>query len=125
MPIFYLLQSDSFFQYHFFDYSSLFINASDILLYMLFNLLLANITILLCFFFLFCVVFNNFVTNAVETENARLKLALAFPGGAPVTVANDPIEMLPLAADKTIKDLSKYPKEANIFSQLFSHLLFF
>ena len=107
MPIFYFLQSDSFFQYHFFDYSSLFINASDILLYMLFNLLLANITILLCFFFLFCVVFNNFFTIPVETENARLKLALAFPAGTPVTVANDPIEMLPLAADKTIKDLLK------------------
>ena len=94
---------------------------------MLFNLLLANITILLCFFFLFCVVFNNFVTIVVENENARLKLALAFPGGAPVTVANDPIEMLPLAADKTIEDLYIYKKQIYLvsFFLIFSFFNFF
>ena len=43
----------------------------------------------------------------VDIENARLKLALAIPQGAPTTVANDAIEMLSLVADKTIKDLSK------------------
>ena len=32
--------------------------------------------------------------------------------GAPITVANDAIEMLPVANDKTIKDLSKYSKKA-------------
>ena len=85
----------------------LFISASDILLSMLFNFLLANITILLCFFFLSLVVFNNFFTIPVEIENARLKLALAIPTGAPITVANDAIEMLLLVADNTIKDLSK------------------
>ena len=74
---------------------------------MLFNLLLANITILLCFFFLFRVVFNNFFSIPVEIENARLKLALAIPTGAPITVANDAIEMVSLAADNAIKDLSK------------------
>ena len=87
---------------------SLFINASDILLSILFNLLLANITILLCFFFLFLVVFNGFFfTIPVEIENARLKLALAIPTGAPITVANDAIEILPVITDKTINDLSK------------------
>ena len=30
----------------------------------------------------------------VEIENARLKLALAVSAGAPITVANDAIEML-------------------------------
>ena len=79
---------------------------------MLFNFLLASITILLCFFFLFCAVFNFFSTITVEIENARLKLALTIPKGAPITVPNDAIEKLPLAADKTIKDLSKKPKEA-------------
>ena len=74
---------------------------------MLFNLLLANITILLCFFFLFLVVFNRFFTIAVEIENARLKLALAIPTGAPIIVGNDAIEMLPVVTDKTINDLSK------------------
>ena len=61
---------------------------------MLFNLLLANITILLCFFFLFLGVFNSFFINPVEIENARLKLALIIPTGAPITLANDAIEIL-------------------------------
>ena len=43
----------------------------------------------------------------VEIENARLKLALIIPTGAPITVANDAIEMLPVATDKTINDFSK------------------
>ena len=79
---------------------------------MLFNLLLASITILLCFFFLFLVVFNSFFMIPVEIENARLKLALIIRTGAPMTVANDVIEMLPVVTDKTINDLSKYSKEA-------------
>ena len=60
---------------------------------MLFNLLLASITILLCFF-LFLVVFNSFFTTPVEIENARLKLTLVIPTGAPITTANDAMEML-------------------------------
>ena len=58
-------------------------------------------------FFLSLVIFNNFFTSPVDNENVRLKLALAIPTGVPITVANDAIEMLPLVADKTIKDLSK------------------
>ena len=67
---------------------------------LLFNLLLANIAILLCFFFLFLVVFSNVFTRPVDNENVRL--ALAISTGVPITVANDAIEMLPLVADKTI-----------------------
>ena len=85
------------------------INASDILLSMLFNLLLASITILLCFLFLFFIVFKNFFTNLEVIENARLQLALIITTGTPIAVA---IEMLPVATDKTINDLSKYSKEA-------------
>ena len=48
----------------------------------------------------------------VDIENARLKLAFDIPTGAPITVTNDAIESLPLVANKTIKDLSKYPKQA-------------
>ena len=81
---------------------SLFVNASDILLSLLFNLLLASITILLCFSFLFLVVFKSFFTNPVVIENARLQLALIISAGAPITVANDAIEMLPVATDKTM-----------------------
>ena len=86
---------------------SLFINASDILLSMLFNLLLASLTFLLCFFFLFLVVFNSFFMISVEIENARLKLVLTIPTGTPMTAANDAIEMLPVFTDKTINYLSK------------------
>ena len=58
-------------------------------------------------FFSLRVVRNNFFIILVENENAILKLALAIPTGAPITVANDVIEILPLVADKTIKDSSE------------------
>ena len=58
-------------------------------------------------FFLFLVVFKNYFTDPVDNETVRLRLALAIPTGTPITVANDAIKMLPLAADETIKDLSK------------------
>ena len=67
---------------------------------------------LLCFFSLFLLSFNNFLMIPVEIENARLKLALIIPTGVPMTVANDEIEMLPVVTDKAINDLSKYSKEA-------------
>ena len=71
---------------------------------MLFDLLLANITILLSFLFLLLVVFNSFLTILVKIDNERLKLALTIPTGVPITIANDAIEMLPVAADKTINE---------------------
>ena len=73
---------------------------------MLVNLFLANVTLLLWFFFLFLVVFNSRFAISVETENARLKLSLAIPTGASITVANDPVEMLPVVTGKTINDSS-------------------
>ena len=76
---------------------------------MLFNFLLVSIKILLCFFFLLVVVFNSFFTIPVVIENARVQLALIFPTGAPITVANDAIEILPVVTDKTINDFSKLP----------------
>ena len=74
---------------------------------MLFNLLLASITILLCFFFLFFIIFKNFFTNPDVIENVRPQLAPIIPAGAPITVANDAIEMLPDNIDRTFNDLSK------------------
>ena len=62
---------------------------------------------LLCFFFLFLVVSNRFFMIPVEIENATLKLALVIPTGAPITVENDAIEMLPAVTDKTINEFSK------------------
>ena len=38
------------------------------------------------FLFIF-VVFNNFLINPVDNENARLKLALAISTDAPITIA--------------------------------------
>ena len=45
-------------------------------------------------------------------ENSRLKLALAIPTDAPITVENDAMEILPVVTDKTTNDLSKLSKEA-------------
>ena len=83
---------------------SLFIKALDILLSMRLSLLLGDIT---SFFFLFLLVFKSFFVIPVEIENARLKLALTIRTGAPKTVANDAIEMLPVVIDKRVNDLSK------------------
>ena len=52
-------------------------------------------------------VLKNFFTNPVVIENARLQLALIIPTGAPIAVANDAMEILPVATNKTINDLSK------------------
>ena len=58
-------------------------------------------------FFLFLVIFNSFLTITVEIKDAILKLALAILTGAPITVANDAIEILPVVTDKRINDFSK------------------
>ena len=52
-------------------------------------------------FLLFLVVFNTFVTIPIQTENARLKLTLVIPTGAPMIVANNAIEILPVLTDKS------------------------
>ena len=59
------------------------------------------------FLFNSCCFFKKIFTIPVKIENAILKLALAILTGAPITVANDAIEMLPVVTDKTINDLSK------------------
>ena len=72
---------------------------------MLFSLLLVNIIILLWFYFLVSVAFSIFFTIPVEIENAKLKLVLAIPTGAQITVANVDIEMVPVVTDKAINNL--------------------
>ena len=73
---------------------------------MLFSLLLANIKILSCFFFLFFVRFSNFLTIPVVREKIKVKLALAIPTGAPIILVNEIIDTPPLVVLKTIKTLS-------------------
>ena len=82
------------------------VNACDIRVSMLLNLLLANIKILSCFFFLFLVVLNNFLTIPVVREKIKVKIALAIPTGAPTTLVNEQIDTPPVVALKTIKILS-------------------
>ena len=73
---------------------------------MLLSLLLANIRTLSCFFFLFLVIFSNFLTIPVVREKIKVKLALAIPTGAPVTLENEIIDTPPVVALKPTKILS-------------------
>ena len=72
---------------------------------MLFNLLLANITILLFFLFISC--FKNLSTNPDVIVNVKPQLAPIIPAGAPITVENDAIEILADNTDETFNDLPK------------------
>ena len=82
------------------------INAWDINVSMLLSLLLANIRILSCFFFLFLVIFSNFLTIPVVREKIKVRLALAIPTSAPTILVNEIIDTSLLAAVKTFKILS-------------------
>ena len=62
-------------------------------------------TILLCFFFLFLILYKNFFTN--PDVIVKLQLASIIPAGTPITLANDAIGILPDNVDKTFNDLSK------------------
>ena len=73
---------------------------------MLLSLLLAKIRILSCFFFLFLVIFSNFLTIPVVREKIRVKIALGIPTGTPTILVNEIIDTQPLVALKTIKSLS-------------------
>ena len=61
----------------------------------------------MCFFFLFIVAFKNVFTNPEVIENVRPQFATIIPVGAPITVANGAIEVLPDNIDKKFNDLSK------------------
>ena len=80
---------------------------------MLFNLLVASITILLCFSFLFLIAFKNFSTIPDVIEKVKPQLAPIIPAAAPIILANDAIDILPDDIDKTFNDLSKQSKEAD------------
>ena len=88
---------------------------------MLLSLLLANIRILSCFFFLFPVIFSNFLTIPVAREKIRAKLALAIPAGAPTVLVNEIIDTLPLVSLKTIKFLSVWSKAVTYLLNFLQH----
>ena len=67
---------------------------------MLLSLLSGNIRILLCLFFLFLAVLNNFLVIPVAKDKIKVKLALAIPTGAPTTLVIEIIDTPPLVALK-------------------------
>ena len=86
------------------------VNARDIKVSIIFNLLLAKVIILLWFFFFFLVTFNNFLTLPVVAVNITVKDAPAVPTGIPTIVACDTTLKVPNDADSVIKSLSAYSK---------------
>ena len=62
-------------------------------------------TLLIVLFLFISCCFDSFFTIPVKSENAKLKLALTIPTGAPIRVSNDTIEMLPVVTDKTSNDI--------------------
>ena len=90
---------------------------------MLFNLLLANKKVLLCFFFLFLTICNNFFIISVVKQSIKLKLALTIYTGTPITLTKETIDISLLVADKIIKVLpkkSKAAKQSKFFTHYFS-----
>ena len=55
------------------------------------------------FLFFLLVIFNNFFTIPVVKEIIKVKLGLAIPTGAPVTLVNEISDAPPVVALKTIK----------------------
>ena len=72
---------------------------------MLLSLLLANIRILSCFFFLFLVTFSNVLTIPVVREKIKVKLAFAILTGDPIILVNEIVDTPPPVSLKTIKTL--------------------
>ena len=73
----------------------------------MFNLLFANVIILLCFFFLFLVSCNNNLFKPVPIVNIKVKEEPATPTDIPTTAAYEAILNLPNDADKVINILSR------------------
>ena len=61
-------------------------------------------------FLFFLVMLNNFLIIPVVREKIKVRLPLATPAGAPITVANEMIKTPLLNALKTIKMLSMQSK---------------
>ena len=60
----------------------------------------------------------------VAKEYTRLKVALVIPTGTPIMLEKEITDIPPLAADKTIKVLSKWSNAAIHFLVFYSLLLF-
>ena len=58
-------------------------------------------------------------------ENAKLKLVLEIPIGAPITVANEARDIPPLVADKTNQGLIRIVKGRDTSIKSFAHYFYF
>ena len=67
----------------------------------------ANAIILLCFFFLFLVIYNNDLFIPVPIVNIKVKEEPAIPTGIPTIVAYEAILNVPNDTDKVINILSR------------------
>ena len=97
------------------------INAWDTKVSILFSLLLARTSILLCFFFVYLVILINFLIIPVVKEKIKVKLAFAISARAPIKVVKEIIDTPPLVAERTIKILST---QSNGATYLLNFLLF-
>ena len=71
---------------------SMSISACDTKASIIFSLLLANIIIWSCFFFLFLVILSNFFIIPIVTEKIKVKLASAILIGAPTKLTEEIIQ---------------------------------
>ena len=94
-------------------------SALDIIFYMLFNVLPANKTVSLCFV-LFSSFWKVFFVILLLRENTKSRLVLFIPVNRPITLTNEAIETLSIAADKASKVLST---ESNAATYLLSVVL--
>ena len=99
------------------------INACDTKVSRLLSLLLANIRILPCFFFLILVIFSNFFTIPVVREKNKVRIALAIPTGAPTILVNEITDTPPLVALK-IK-LGQYNQKQQHIWLIFYCMIFY
>ena len=82
---------------------------------MLFSLLLAITSTLLCFF-LFLVIFSNFLIIPDVKETIKVKLALGIPTEVPITVVKEIIDTPSLVAEKNNQSFIYVIKCSNIFT---------
>ena len=77
--------------------------------------------VLSCFFFLFFVILSNVLIIPVVREKFKVKLALAIPTGAPITLAEQMIQTPLLGTLKTVKILSMLSKAVAYLLNLLLH----
>ena len=79
---------------------------------MLFNLLLVNGIILLCFFGVVVIIFFRV---PVTIKNEKLKLAIAIPTGAPIIVSNNAIEVPSSVAENQLNTYQSSQKKQYVY----------